>query len=134
MIQRQQRPAPSGAVPTATISPTAYHHGAAMTPRANTAVARGEHLEFSVLEWKFYAKDTLVGFLSPELPSGRILNHCSLQTRGDSRWIRLPARQYTKDNGSTSWITVLEFTSRERCNKFQQVAIAAVDQRLDGAR
>jgi hypothetical protein len=88
-------------------------------------------VEFKVSNWKPYTKNTLRGFLSLELPSGMIVQDCALHTKGDSRWIGLPARPYEKD-GEKSWSPIIEFTSKATRDRFQEQALAAVDKHLGG--
>jgi hypothetical protein len=86
---------------------------------------------FAVREWKPYAKNTLVGFVSLELPSGLIIHGCTVHEKNGSRWIGLPAKQYTKD-GTQTWAPLVEFASKEVREKFQALALAAIDAYLMG--
>ena len=49
---------------------------------------------FRVLEWRQYAKNTLIGFLSLELPSGMVVRGLTLHQRAILAGCGLPAREY----------------------------------------
>lgn len=91
---------------------------------------------FQVVEWKPYAKNTLAAFVSFRLPSGMILNECTLHIKSASRWIGLPARPYEKQDGTRGWQPVIEIPDRNARDKFQRAALAAVDEYLatEGAK
>ena len=84
---------------------------------------------FIVREWKPYAKNTLIGFLSLELPGGMVLRGCALHKKNSSRWSGLPAGEYEK-HGNKTWTPLVEFVSKEAREKFQAAALAAVDRHL----
>ena len=88
-----------------------------------TATAR---TGFTVHEFRPYAKNTLVGFIALELPSGLIIRDITLHERGDARWVSMPAKQYEKD-GERTWAPLVEFASKEVREKFQSSALAAFD-------
>lgn len=85
---------------------------------------------FAVREFKPFEKNTLRAFLSFELPSGMILHGCTLLEKNGSRWIGLPAKEFTKSDGTRSWTPQVEFTSKEARDRFQAAALAAVDRHL----
>ena len=74
--------------------------------------------------------ESLRGFVTLQLPSGLIIHGCTLHQRGDARWIGLPGRQYEKDEGTKSWVRVIDFADRSTYEKFQRAALAAIDQHL----
>jgi hypothetical protein len=81
---------------------------------------------FAVREWIPYAKNSLVGFLSLELPSGMILHGCTVHQKDGSQWVGLPAKQYEKGSERT-WAPLVEFDSKDAREKFQSAALAALD-------
>jgi hypothetical protein len=93
-----------------------------MAARVGVAAGAG----FNVREWKPFEKNTLRGFLSIELPSGMILHGLTVHQKDDSRWVGLPAKEYTK-NGERSWIPQVEFASKAARERFQACVLAAVD-------
>jgi hypothetical protein len=52
---------------------------------------------FIVREFRPHQKNTLVGFLVLELPSGLVIRDVMLHEKGDSRWVSMPAKEYTKN-------------------------------------
>ena len=86
---------------------------------------------FTVSDWKSFEKNTLRGFFSLTLPSGMILHGMTFHMQNDSRWVGLPAKEYTKTDKTRTWIPLVEFTTKEARIKFQQAAVAAVQRYLD---
>jgi DNA-binding cell septation regulator SpoVG len=84
---------------------------------------------FVVREWRPYSKNTLIGFVSLELPSGLVLNGITLHQKGEARWVSMPAKEYQKD-GERSWMPLVEFADRESRESFQQLALEAIDSYL----
>ena len=82
-----------------------------------------------VIEWKAMKKgDSLQGFITLTLPSGMVLHECTLHERPNgARWIGMPARSYTAKDGSTSWVRVVDFSTKDAYERFQRQALAAVD-------
>jgi DNA-binding cell septation regulator SpoVG len=105
-----------------------------MSEKAKPAGGDGGHRAFLVSDWKAYEKGTLRGFLSLTLPSGLVIHNCTLHHKGDSRWIGLPARQFTKDDGTKSFSPIIEFVSNEARNRFRDAAVEAVERHLEGVR
>lgn len=86
-------------------------------------------------------RNTLLGFLSLKLPSGLVLNECSLHQKGDSRWIGLPSKaqidaggRHRTDptTGKKLYLPVVELAGKEIRERFQAAALAAVDRLLAG--
>ena len=88
-----------------------------------TATARRS---FTIREWKPFERNSLRGFLSIELRSGMILHGCTLHEKNGSRWVGLPAKEYTKE-GERAWVPLVEFASKEVRQAFQEQALAAFD-------
>ena len=106
-----------------------------MSPKeAKPAAAGGGHRELLVTNWKAYQKNTLQGFLSLTLPSGLLLHNLTFHRKGGARWIGLPARQYAKEDGTTTYTPLIEFTTKEVRQRFQQAALAALDAFLEAQK
>jgi len=86
--------------------------------------------QFTIENWKPFHKNTMVGFLDLVLPSGMILRGCILHEKDSARWIALPARSYANDSGGTTWVTTVEFATKEAQSRFQQAALEAMDRHL----
>jgi hypothetical protein len=105
-----------------------------MLEKAKPADFGSGHRELLVTDWKAYEKNTLRGFLTLTLPSGLVIHNCTLHQKDGSRWIGLPARQYSKDDGSTGYTPLIEFTTKDVRLRFQAAALEAVDRFTEGAR
>lgn len=83
----------------------------------------------TVVEWRPCQKgDSLQGFLTLQLPSGLTLHDCTYHQRPDgARWLGLPARQYTKQDGTTAWVRLVDFADKAAHARFQDLALSAVD-------
>jgi hypothetical protein len=79
-----------------------------------------------ILNFRAFEKNSLRGFFDIALPSGMVLCGCTLHEKEGKRWIGLPAKPYTKDDGSQSWVRVIDFVDRETGRKFQQSVLPAV--------
>jgi hypothetical protein len=79
-----------------------------------------------ILAFKPFEKNTLRGFFDLELPSGMILAGCQLHEKDNKYWVGLPAKPYTKDDGSQSWVKFVDFADRERAKQFQDLVLPAV--------
>jgi hypothetical protein len=98
-----------------------------MTEKAKPAGASGGHRELSISNWKAHQKNSLQGFFTLTLPSGMVVHNCSFHRKDGSRWIGLPARQFTKPDGSVSYSPLIEFVSDEDRRRFQIAALGALD-------
>jgi hypothetical protein len=94
-------------------------------------------------DWRAVAKDTLCGFFTLLLPSGLTIRECALHKKDGARWVALPARaQIDPDGkhrtdpatGKRAYTPILAIPDRERRERFQRLALAAIDQMLGGAR
>jgi hypothetical protein len=70
-------------------------------------------------------KNTLLGFVEIETPSGLVINDVALHEKNGKHWLSMPARAYEK-NGEKSWIPYVKFKNRETTDKFQAAALPAV--------
>jgi hypothetical protein len=88
--------------------------------------------KFIAFDFKDVRKgDSLQGFVTLELPSHLVIKDCAYHCREDGRrWIGLPGKPFTKQDGTTSYVNILDFSSKEAKNKFQRMALEAVDELL----
>jgi hypothetical protein len=102
-----------------------------MSPRyPATRPARSPESEFTVSDWKPFQRNTLLGFLNLTTPSGLIFRGCSIHEKEGSRWISMPAQKLAKDDGTTTYKPMVEFVSKEARDRFNEVALRAVDRFL----
>jgi hypothetical protein len=84
-----------------------------------------------ISDWKSFVKNTLRGFFSATLPSGMILHHLMLHEKGESRWIGLPAREWTNEQGVKQFSKLVDFTDRATADRFRDAVLAALDKFLE---
>jgi hypothetical protein len=85
--------------------------------------------EFLVIEWRAHPQgDSLKGFATFKLPSGMIVHDCAFHQReGGQRWLAMPSRTYTREDGSTAWQPVIDFVNSATSQRFQKLAKDALD-------
>ncbi len=83
------------------------------------------HTAMRAVNFKRYAKNSLVGIFDLELPSGMILKGCTLHTKGERHWTGLPGKPYTKENGEKSWSNIIDFKDKATSYKFNDAATVA---------
>jgi hypothetical protein len=79
-----------------------------------------------IKNFKPFEKNTLRAFFDVELPSGMILCGCTLHEKEGRRWVGLPAKPYTKDDGSQSWVKIVDFADRDKAKQFRDLVLPAV--------
>jgi hypothetical protein len=79
-----------------------------------------------ILSYRAYSKNTLRAFIEAELPSGLVIRDLTLHEKNGRRWVSFPARQYQKDDGTSSWVNLVYFPDREKNDKFQELILDAV--------
>ena len=88
-------------------------------------------------DWRAMQRNTLQGFCTLHLePSGLVLRDCSFHRRDDGReWIGLPSKpQIDRDGnhrqdpktGKPAYVAIVEIPDKDRRERFQAAAIAAV--------
>jgi hypothetical protein len=75
-------------------------------------------------------KGALIGFLDVALPSGMKLNGCTLLEKDGKRWIGLPSKEWTKTDGSKSYVPIVEIPDREARDKFNAAVLPAAERAL----
>ena len=82
---------------------------------------------FQISNWKPFAKNTLQAFFDVTTPSGIVIHGLTLHQKNAARWVGMPGRAYTKEDGTTSYTPVIEFASREAGDKFRDQVLQAID-------
>jgi hypothetical protein len=90
----------------------------------------GGHRDIIISDWKPHQKNTLRGFFTATLPSGLVLSSLMLHEKGDSRWIGLPAREWTNDQGTKQYAKLVDFRDRATADLFRDKVLAALDKYL----
>lgn len=66
-----------------------------------------------ILTFKKFEKNTLRGFLQVETPSGMVIKNITWHQKNGKEWLGLPAREYTKEDGSKGYSNVVDFTTKD---------------------
>lgn len=99
-------------------------------PMHSAGISGSGRREFIAIDWKAFEKNTLRGFCTIVLPSGLRIKECTVHEKNGSRWLGLPGKPWTKNDGTTSYISILDFANDEARTRFQRLALAAVDELL----
>ncbi|MGO9258907.1 MAG: hypothetical protein ACLQU1_21685 [Bryobacteraceae bacterium] len=76
------------------------------------------------------AKNTLTAFLDLALPSGLVLHSLTyhVHATAESRWVSMAAREIpARGAQKPTWVPFATFSDRAAKERFQQLALAAVD-------
>jgi len=91
-----------------------------------------------ILKFKEYAKNTLKGFIEVETPQGMVIKGLTWHQKEDgdkvSEWLGLPAREYTKEDGSKAWANQLDFVTRNLYWDFVTAVLEALKAHLDAEK
>jgi hypothetical protein len=90
--------------------------------------------QIEIIKWRSHIKGTLVGFFSATMPSGMVFHSLMLHEKGAARWIAFPAREWVDSGGQKQYARFIEFRDRTTADKFRDLALAALDQFLEGQR
>ena len=85
---------------------------------------------FRIRNAKVIRKNSLIGVVDVETPSGFVIRGALLLESGGRRWINFPGIPWTKEDGSRSYKPVLEFASREAKERFERQALPLAEQAL----
>ena len=78
-----------------------------------------------------YTKNTLKSFVSVLLSDvGLEIRDCTYHEGPGKRWINLPAKPYTTTDGKLAYSYIIDFPDKINHLKFQQQALAALDEYL----
>jgi len=81
-----------------------------------------------IVDFKQHEQNTLQGFIAVRLvETGLEIRDIALHQKNGNRWLQLPAKPYTKPNGSKGWSYILNFHEKKHFNKFQEVTLKAFD-------
>jgi hypothetical protein len=95
---------------------------------ANQSQSRG----FTVSNAKLIRKNSLIGALDFELPSGMIIRGAMLLESNGRRWVNLPSESYQKSDGTRAWKPFIEFVSKEVRERFQAQVLPLAERALLG--
>jgi DNA-binding cell septation regulator SpoVG len=75
-------------------------------------------------------KGALIGFFDVTLPSGVKLNGCTLLEKDGRRWIGMPSREWTKADGTKSYVPIVEIPDRQARDKFNSAVLPLAERAL----
>jgi hypothetical protein len=101
---------------------------------AKPAVPSGGGNRIIISDWRSHSKGTLKGFFDATLASGMILRGLMLHQRDESRWIGLPAREWTDNQGVKQYSKIVDFTNRAVADRFKDSVLDALDKYLEGLK
>src|SRR5215471_7373094 len=87
-----------------------------------------------ISDWKPLTKNTLRGVFSATLSSGMVVHRLTLHEREGTRWVGLPAQEWTGRSGEKQYARLIEFVDRETSNRFRDQVLAALDEHLAEAQ
>jgi hypothetical protein len=101
---------------------------------AKPAAGSGGHRDVVIAHWKPHSKNTLKGFFSATLPSGMVLHNLMLHEKDDARWIGLPAREWTNEQGIRQYAKLIDFRDHRTAKRFHDMLLTALDRHLESLR
>jgi hypothetical protein len=102
-----------------------------LRPEAETSGRREIEI---IARWKPHAKNALRGFFSAILPSGMIFHDSALPEKSDARWIGLPSKGWTGQDGIKQFAKLVEFRDRANATSPRDQVLAALDRYVAEAR
>jgi len=84
-----------------------------------------------IVSFRKFEKNTLQGFVIVRMTSvGLEIRDCTLHEKDGCRWISLPSKPYTKEDGSTGYSYIVAFPEKRIYEQFQKATLAALDEYL----
>jgi hypothetical protein len=88
-------------------------------------------MAIEVTTFRKYEKNSLKGFVNLLFTGiGLQINDCPVHQKDKKRWINLPSRPYTKEDGSQGYNYIVNFPDKARYAYFQIQALKALDEYL----
>ena len=85
-------------------------------------------MDVKISDFRKHEQNTLQGFLSIRFPlMGLEISDVALHQKNGKRWFQLPAKPFTKPDGSKGWNYILSFYEKPQYEKFQEMALKALD-------
>ena len=85
-------------------------------------------MQVEILHFRPFVKNSLQGFVTIFLPEvGLEIRGCTLHEASGKRWVGLPAKEYTTEEGKQAYSYIITFPAQKTWKAFQHAAIAALD-------
>ncbi len=83
-----------------------------------------------ITNYRAHEKNTLRGFFDITLDTGMTIRGLTYHEKGPRRWIGLPAKSFTNDEGAISWSPIVGFEDKREAFEFSDAVVAALDDAL----
>jgi hypothetical protein len=80
-----------------------------------------------IIAFRPFKKNTLQGFLTLRTGAGWQFADIAVHQKDGKRWLSMPAREFKKQDGETSWTPVVKMTDPAKWETFQTEALKALD-------
>jgi len=88
-------------------------------------------MAIQVTGFREFKKNTLLGFATLRMTNiGLEIRDCTIHEKDGKKWVGLPSRQYTDQEGETKYSYIVHFYSDDVWKKFQSAALAALEPHL----
>lgn len=87
-------------------------------------------MSITVTNARKLSKGALIGFFDVTLPSGMKLKGCTLLEKDGKKWIGLPSREWTKADGTKSYVPIIEIPDRDARDKFNAAVLPLAERAL----
>lgn len=85
-------------------------------------------MTIEIIDFRTHRKNTLEGFATIRLTKvGMEIRDMAFHQKNGKRWLQLPAKPYSKPDGSKGWSYIISFYEKDKYNQFQAVALEALD-------
>ncbi len=84
---------------------------------------------FTISDWKDVAGGALRAVFTLTVPGGFSFHETKYFVKDDSRWVKLPDREYVKKDGAKGYMPVITM-EKEKREMFNSLALDAVDEFL----
>lgn len=83
------------------------------------------------IKYKKHIRGSLLGFADLKYPSkGFVLQGCTLHQKDGKRWVNLPAKEFSDENGEKKFFSIFRFIDTSEFNEFKNQALKAIDKKV----
>ena len=84
-----------------------------------------------IVKFRKFEKNTLKGFLTILMNNiGLEIRDCTFHRKDDKKWIGLPAKPYTDQDGNEKYSYIVKFADKDRYYQFQDAVLKELDKYL----
>jgi hypothetical protein len=87
-------------------------------------------MTFTTSNPKLINKNTLIGKVDVEMPSGLILREVMLFEKGSKRWVHFSGKEWTGQDGKKVYSPLIEFATPEAKDRFQAQVMPLAEKAL----